>query len=216
MHLASGIFFLFALAAGVGAVHTMIPKTSFNSQSDFDADWSYNYPWGTDHNGGARMSQAQVKFSDGQLTLTAKKVTGQKDASHGGKAIKINYLSGAINAKEHFNVSRGGGYDFTGEFQATTTKGTWPAFWLTAVDGWPPEIDMAEWKGSGKISFNTFNTSSVLSWKDVTYPDPGAWHSIKCELRDINQKDVSVKFYMDGSLVTTQVGGGFFGKPMYL
>ncbi len=39
---------LLALAAGIEAVRTMIPKTSFNSQSDFDADWNYNYPWGTD------------------------------------------------------------------------------------------------------------------------------------------------------------------------
>ncbi|KAI8627420.1 hypothetical protein F5Y19DRAFT_477634 [Xylariaceae sp. FL1651] len=202
--------------AGAEAVHTMIPKTSFNSQSDFDTDWNYNYPWGTDHNGGARMNPSQVKFSSGMLTLTAKKVTGQPDAMHGGQKIKINYLSGAIHAKEHFNVSRGGGYDFTGEFKATTTKGTWPAFWLTAVDGWPPEIDMAEWKGSGKISFNTFNTSSILSWKDVTYPSPDQFHSIKCEVRDINQKDLSVKFYMDGSLVTTQIGGSFFGKPMII
>ncbi|OTA93255.1 glycoside hydrolase family 16 protein [Hypoxylon sp. CO27-5] len=216
MQLPRASVLLLAAAACADAVRTMIPKTSFNSQSDFDADWNYNYPWGTDHNGGARMDKNQVKFSDGMLTLTAKKVTGQKDATHGGKTIKINYLSGAINAKEHFNVSRGGGYDFSGEFKATTTKGTWPAFWLTAVDGWPPEIDMAEWKGSGKISFNTFNTSSVLSWKDVTYPNPDQFHSIKCEIRDINQRDVSVKFYMDGSLVTTQVGGNFFGKPMYL
>ncbi|KAL7626649.1 hypothetical protein AAE478_003422 [Parahypoxylon ruwenzoriense] len=216
MHLATATSLLLAAAACVDAVRTIIPKTSFDSQSNFDADWSYNYPWGTDHNGGARMDKGQVKFSNGMLTLTAKKVTGQPDATHGGNKIKINYLSGAISAKEHFTVARGGGYDFTGEFKATTTKGTWPAFWLTAVNGWPPEIDMAEWKGSGKISFNTFNTSSSLSWKDVTYSNPDQFHSIKCEVRDINQKDVSVKFYMDGNLVTTQVGGSYFGKPLYL
>ncbi|KAI1073856.1 concanavalin A-like lectin/glucanase domain-containing protein [Whalleya microplaca] len=216
MRISSTASLLLAIAAGAEAVRTIIPKTSFNSQSDFDADWAYNYPWGTDHNGAARMDKSQVKFSDGLLTLAAKKVSGQKDAQHGGKSIKINYLSGAINAREHITVARGGGYDFTGEFKATTTKGTWPAFWLTAVNGWPPEIDMAEWKGSGKISFNTYNTSSVISWKDVTYPNPDQFHSIKCEIRDINQRDVSVKFYMDGSLVATQVGGGFFGKPMYL
>ncbi|KAH9989489.1 concanavalin A-like lectin/glucanase domain-containing protein [Xylariaceae sp. FL0662B] len=216
MRIYSTALLLLNIVARVESARTMIPKTSFNSQADFDADWAYNYPWGTDHNGGARMDPNQVEFSDGMLTLTAKKVSGQKDAQHGGQNIKINYLSGAINAKEHFNVSQGGGYDFTGEFRATTTKGTWPAFWLTAVDGWPPEIDMAEWKGSGKISFNTFNTSSVLSWEDVTYSDPDQFHSIKCEIRDINQRDLSVKFYMDDSLIATQVGGDFFGKPMYL
>ncbi|KAH9903537.1 concanavalin A-like lectin/glucanase domain-containing protein [Xylariomycetidae sp. FL2044] len=214
---------LLALAASAGqAVRTVIPPTSFNSQADFDADWTYNYPWGTDHNGGARMSPSQVSFAgDGTLTLTARKVTGQPDAVHGGRNIKINYLSGAVSAREHFNVSGpagGGGYDFAGEFRAPTTRGTWPAFWLTAVEGWPPEIDMAEWKGGGKISFNTFNTSEVLAWKDVAYDaDPGAFHAIRCEVRDVgNERDVEVKFFMDGALVDRQVGGGFFGKPMYL
>ncbi|KAI1212349.1 concanavalin A-like lectin/glucanase domain-containing protein [Annulohypoxylon truncatum] len=216
MQLTKSSLLLFAAATCTEAVRTIIPTTSFNSQADFDADWDYNYPWGTDHNGGARMNESQVQFSDGLLTLTAKKVSGQPPATSGGQTIAINYLSGTIYAKEHFTVAQGGGYDFSGEFKATTTKGTWPAFWLTAVDSWPPEIDMAEWKGSGKISFNTFNTSSVLSWDDVTYPDPDEFHTIKCEVRDINQKDVSAKFYMDGSLVTTQVGGGFFGKAMYL
>jgi hypothetical protein len=43
-----GGLLLLALAAGIEAVRTMIPTTSFNSQSDFDTDWNYNYPWGTD------------------------------------------------------------------------------------------------------------------------------------------------------------------------
>ncbi|CCF39550.1 glycoside hydrolase family 16, partial [Colletotrichum higginsianum] len=175
----------------VGAVRTIIPKTSFDSQPNFDADWNYLYPWGTDHNGGARMNKDNVKFDSGVLTLTANK-------------ININYLSGAVHAKEHFNVSLGGGYDFSAELRATTTKGTWPAFWLTAVQGWPPEIDMAEWKGSGKISFNTFNTSSVVAAKDVDYPSPDTFHKIKCETRDLNGKDVQAKFYLDDQLVTTQ------------
>ncbi|KAH8166744.1 hypothetical protein CIB48_g1514 [Xylaria polymorpha] len=238
--------FLLTLAAGIEAVRTIIPTTSFNSQSDFDTDWNYNYPWGTDHNGGARMSKDQVKFSNGMLTLTAKKVTGQPDAVHGGKNIKINYLAGAIHAKEHFNVSRGGGYDFSGEFKATTTKVLGRLSGLRpSTDGlrrsiWPNGrvLERSLFIGRGALhtlavliflkstlrqlltsnwqSFNTFNTSSILSWKDVTYSSPDQFHSIKCEVRDINQKDVSVKFYMDGSLIATQIGGGYFGKPLYL
>ena len=123
------------LLSTTGAVRTMIPASSFSSQAAFDTDWNYLYPWGSDHNGAARMDKAHVRLSDGTVTLTAERVSGQKQATHGGKKIDIHYLSGAIHAKEHFNVSKGGGYDFTGEFRATTTKGTWPAFWLTAVDG---------------------------------------------------------------------------------
>ncbi len=205
-----------ATVAGAAVAKTAIPKTSFNSQNDFDAVWAYNYPWGTDHNGAARMDKSQVKLEDGVMTITAKRVNGQKPAHHGGKDIAIRYLAGTISAREHFTVSKGGGYDFAGEFRATTTRGTWPAFWLTAVDGWPPEVDMAEWKGSGKISFNTFNTSSQVAARDVTYPSPADFHKIRCELRDENGRDVEVKFYMDDALVTTQVGRGFTGKALYL
>jgi hypothetical protein len=198
------------------AKHIMIPSTSFNSQSDFTTDWNYLYPWGTDHNGAARMTRSQVSLSNGVLTLTAKRVDGEKPATHGGKQIPIRYQSGAVHAKEHFNVSPGGGYDFAGEFRATTTKGTWPAFWLTGVNSWPPEVDMAEWKGSGKISFNTFNTSSQVRARDVAYPRAGEWHRILCEVRDQNGRDVSVRFWMDGQLVEAQYGRGFVGQPMYL
>jgi beta-glucanase (GH16 family) len=163
------------------------------------------------------MSPSQVSLNNNILTITATPVSGQKPASHGGQSIPIHYLSGAVHAKEHFNVSRaaGAGYDFSAEFIAPVAKGTWPAFWLTAVDGWPPEVDVAEWKGSGKISFNTFNTSSQVAAKDVAYPDPGKWHAVKSEIRG-QGADVVVKFYLDGKLVVTQVGRGYVGKPMYL
>ncbi|KAH8879140.1 glycoside hydrolase family 16 protein [Thozetella sp. PMI_491] len=198
------------------ASKVIIPETCFDSQADFDKYFGVNYPWGTDHNGAARMDKSQVALVDGTLRHTAKRVNGQKDASHGGKAIKIKYLSGTTYAKEHFTVTKGGGFDFIGEFRATTARGTWPAFWLTAVDGWPPEVDMAEWKGSGKISFNTFNTSSQVAALDVQYPKPDDFHKIRCEIRDENGRDLAIKFFMDDKLVTTQVGKGFLGKAMYL
>ncbi len=230
-----------SLVQEAAAVSPRIPKTNLDSQKDFEAVWNYNYPWGTDHNGAARMDKSQLKLEDGTLTVTAKRVSGQKPARHGGKDIAVKYLSGAIHAKEHFAVTAGGGYDFSGDFKATTARGTWPAFWLTGIDvpGFvtppspflspevsappanlapclPSEVDMAEWKGSGKISFNTFNTSSQVAVKDVSYPAPADFHGIRCELRDVNGRDVSVKFYMDGSLVTTQMGRNFVGKPFYL
>lgn len=205
-----------SLPHAVTAKQVAVPLTSLDSPSNFDAEWGYNYPWGTDHNGAARMAKSQVTISGGTLTITAKRVNGEKPASHGGKQIAIKYLSGAIYAKEHFNVTRGGGFDFLGEFRATTTRGTWPAFWLTGVKGWPPEIDMAEWKGSGKISFNTFNTSSQVRARDVNYPSPGEFHKIRCEVRDQNGRDVAVKFFMDENLIEMQYGHGFVGQPMYL
>lgn len=195
---------------------TVIPTSCFNSQAAFSASFNNLYPWGTDHNGAARMNASQINVSNGVLTLTAQPVSGQPPAHSGGQTIAINYLSGTVYAKDHFTVAAGGGYDFIGDFQAPVAKGTWPAFWLTAVNSWPPEIDLAEWKGSGLISFNTFNTSSQVASLNVNYPTPGSFHTIKAEVRDENGKDVSIKYYLNGALVTTQYGKGFVGAPMYL
>lgn len=192
----------------------VIPTDSF---TDFDTYWNYNYPWGTDHNGGARMDKGQVSVaSDGTLTLTADPVTGQPPAENGGVTYPINYLSGAVHAKQTFTVAAGGGYDFEGEFLATTTKGTWPAFWLNAASGWPPEIDMAEWKGSGDISFNLFNTSSQVATHDVPYGDAASWHSIRCELRDEDGSTLRVKYYLDDVEQTTQYGADYIGAGLRL
>ncbi|KAL5615544.1 hypothetical protein BROUX41_005588 [Berkeleyomyces rouxiae] len=196
----------------------LIPSTALTTESLLEQYFNWFYPWGTDHNGSARMARSQITLSEETetLTLNASRVDGQGPASSGGKEIAIRYLSGAVHAKQHFTVNPGGGITYSGEFKAPVAKGTWPAFWLTASSGWPPEIDMAEWKGSGKISFNTFNTSSEVQALDVDYPNPGEWHKIRCETIDANGKDVQVKFFMDEKLITTQVGKGFVGKAMRL
>jgi beta-glucanase (GH16 family) len=163
------------------------------------------------------MDKAHVAISTpGILTLTAQRITGQPPATHAGKQIPINYLSGAVGARQKFTVATGGTLVFSASFLAPVAKGTWPAFWLTGVASWPPEIDMAEWKGSGKISFNAFNSSSVAATKDVVYAEPGRWHDVKCELKDNGSGVARVKYWMDGKEVVTQYGKGVVGKEMYL
>lgn len=189
-----------------------IPSTSFDSQTTFNTYWAYNYPWGTDHNGAARMASSQVKVGGGQVTLTATPTSGQAPT---GDGLAIHYLSGTIYAKEYFTVAANGGYDFTGDFLASTAKGTWPAFWLTGANSWPPEIDLAEWKGSGKISFNSLGINNQWITKDVAY-NSGSWHTLKMEVRDLNGVDVQTKFYMDGALQATQTGNAMVGKPFWL
>ncbi|KAK7988292.1 hypothetical protein PG989_008607 [Apiospora arundinis] len=202
-----------ASRAAAAAGKTVIPKDSFNA---FDTHWSYNYPWGTDHNGGARMNKAKVSTANDVLTLTASPASGEPPATNGGVQYPVHYLSGTVFAKQQFTVKPGGGYDFEADFKAPVAKGTWPAFWLTAVKGWPPEIDIAEWKGSGKISFNTFNTSSQVAAHDVTYPSPGNWHTIRAQIRTASATDVWVKFFMDGGEITTQYGKNYVNSAFYL
>lgn len=194
------------------ASHTIIPSSCFSSQSEFEQYFNYNYPWGDDHNGAARMDEAHVSLAGGYLTETAERVECQPDTDGG---LAINYLSGTFHGKQTYTVNAGGGFDFSADFKAPVDQGTWPAFWLTGVDSWPPEIDMAEWKGSGKISFNTFNTSSEVKAMDGEYPDSDEWHNIKTTIRDENGKDVVIQFFMNGELQDTQYGKDFVGKANY-
>ncbi|KKY18709.1 putative glycoside hydrolase family 16 protein [Phaeomoniella chlamydospora] len=193
------------------ATSTLIPTSCFDSTSTLESYFDYAYPWGDTHNGAAIMLESNAVIDPaGTLTLTAVYTGPQSDDS------SISYNSGTVYAKQSFTVEASGGLDFSASFIAPTVTGTWPAFWLTATSGWPPEIDMAEWKGDGKISFNTFNTSSVVATDDITYSDPGEFHSVKAELRDENGSDVSVTFYLDGTEITTQYAEGYVGQSMYL
>lgn len=189
-----------------------VPTTSFNSQTDFNTYWNYNYPWGNTHNGAARMDSAHVAIGNGQLTLTADYVTGQPATSSG---IAIHYLSGTIYAKQYYTVAVGGGYSFTGQFKAPTVKGAWPAFWLTGANSWPPEIDLAEWKGNGDISFNTYGMNSVWTTKNVAYSS-STFQTLTMDVLDYNGVDVQTKFYMNGALQSTQIGKGMVGQPLWL
>ena len=207
------LLFLFSSQA-VATQTTVLPKGSFHSQAHFDKYWDYDYPWGNTHNGAARMTSSHCSLASGHLVETAVYDPSQPDTS----SETINYLSCTVYAKQTFTVTSGGGYDFSADFIAPTVQGTWPAFWLTAVQGWPPEIDIAEWKGDGEISFNTFNTSSDVMAVNVEYPDASEWHSVRAEIRDEQDGsgDLSIAFYLDGSLQSTQYASDYVGKAFYL
>ncbi|KAJ5988964.1 hypothetical protein N7481_004174 [Penicillium waksmanii] len=187
--------------------NTLIPTSCFESTSSLTEYFNYNYPWGDTHNGAAIMKESNSVIADaGILTLNAT-YTGASDYA---------YDSGTVYAKQQFTVEAGGGLDFSAQFIAPVETGTWPAFWLNGVNSWPPEIDVAEWKGSGDISFNTFNSSSEVQAKDVEYPSPTDYHRVLAELRDEDGSNVSVNFYLDGTLITTQYASGLVGQPLNL
>lgn len=186
---------------------TLIPKSCFGSTSSLTEYFNYNYPWGDTHNGAAIMKSSNAVINTaGTLTLEAV-YTGASDYA---------WDSGTVYAKQHFTVAKSGGLDFTAQFNAPVAKGTWPAFWLNGVNSWPPEVDIAEWKGTGDISFNTFNTSSAVEALNVNYPSPTEFHTVLAELRDENGSDVKVNFYLDGTLVTTQYAKELVGQPLEL
>ncbi|KAL1698207.1 glycoside hydrolase family 16 protein [Schizophyllum commune] len=189
------------------AATTVLPKDSFSSFDDF---WKYLYPWGSDHNGSARMAESQVDVDSGTLVLKATPTTVSDKAS-------IHYLSGAVHSTKQITVTAENSYTLYGEFSAPTAKGTWPAFWLNAASGWPPEIDIGEWKGTADNWFNTFNTSSQVKSTTVPWPTDLSFHSLQAVLTaEPNGADVRVDFSMDGALKATHYAKDYVGKTLNL
>ncbi|THH17682.1 hypothetical protein EW146_g3182 [Bondarzewia mesenterica] len=202
----------------------VIPKSSFDNYTNLEKYWSYLYPWGSDHNGSARMvgnstNHDHISVANGVLTLKAMPTSNQP-ASTAAPYPAIHYFSGTIYANEQINVdgTDAVGYTVSGEFIAPTAIGTWPAFWLTAVEGWPPESDIGEWKGTQQTWFNTFNTSSQVHSTIVDWPTDGAFHSVSATLRTIegSTTDLSIEYFLDGVLKATDVAANFRGAAMWL
>lgn len=222
-----------AVAAVTGAVATapvanadtfedVIAATSFDSYAALESEWKYLYPWGSDHNGSARMyggpnDHSQISLSGGVLTLRAGRTTKDEGKSSSKPNLPIRYRSGAVHAKDQITVSDTyPNYEVKGEFQAPTARGTWPAFWLTAVNGWPPESDILEFKGDSTNWFNTFRTSSDVSTTKVNVGSAGSsWHEYRAWITKVSPTDVEIHYYVDGGWKGKH-RANFVGKPMWL
>jgi hypothetical protein len=195
---------------------------SFASYGTFEAEWNYLYPWGSDHNGSARMygsasDHNHIYLGSGVLTLKASRISWDEGTSSSTPHLPIRYHSGAVHAKNQIVVtSQFPEYEVKGEFQAPSAAGTWPAFWLTGVNSWPPESDILEFKGNSDNWFNTFRTSSDVSTTIVGVPSPGSWHTYRAWITKVNGTDVDIHYYLDGTWKAVHRGAGFVGKPLWL
>ncbi|CAK5272896.1 unnamed protein product [Mycena citricolor] len=219
-------FVSLALLLACNPVHgltTVIPSNSFSSYSVFESFWGYLYPWGSDHNGSARMVgnssyHQNIAVASNTLTLVATPTSNPvPPTSASNPHPAIHYASGTVYAKSHITVTTSQAYTLSGEFSAPTTFGTWPAFWLTAVNSWPPEVDIGEWKGTKNNWYNTFNTSSAVVSHLVPWPSDLSFHALKAVMTaQPNGADVKIDFYLDNVFQVTQIGAGFVNQPLWL
>lgn len=125
-------------------------EDNFDGTSLDKSKWNPTYNWGPTHNHRAYCAEENVLVEDGKLRLKgeAKKHPNAagKTAKFNNKEIPVDYTSGAIDTKNHFEFKYG---YLEGRFKAPWQQGTWPAFW-TLQDGWPPEIDVLEIPASRK------------------------------------------------------------------
>jgi hypothetical protein len=190
------------------ALVAVVPTNSFNS---FGTYWNYNYPWGTDHNGSARMRSQNVSVSGGVLTCTAYPGTVSGKPS-------IHYFSGTIYCKQQVTVSNAWPlWRVSGEFQCPSGRGTWPAFWLNNADGWPPESDIMEYKGSTTCWTNTYKNASG-AWSSVgsVISNPAGWHTYTAWIAKSSSTNVKIEYWIDGVKRATHYGQNFMNDPLNL
>ena len=227
-----GVLLVAVLVALLGAVaqpearaatwETLIDGNSFRDRAALQAEWNFRYPWGSDHNGTARMYASATDNNhvylspSGVLNIKATRITWNEGNSSADPHLPIRYHSGAIHAKDQILVNdQFPNYEVKGEFQAPSARGTWPAFWLTGAWSWPPESDILEFKGDNRNWFNTFRTPSDVSSTIVPVSSPGGWHSYRVWITKVSATDVDIHYYLDGAWRGVH-RGNFVGKPMWI
>jgi len=194
---------------------------SLKDYKTFESYWNYLYPWGQDHNGSARMYGASddhnhIYLEDNTIVLKASRINWDEGKSTSDPYPVIHYHSGAIHAKQTFTINdQYPDYEFKGEFIAPTKGGTWPAFWLTGVNSWPPEVDILEFKGNNVNWFNTFRTSSDVSTRKDTISNPNTWHEYRVWITKVSNTNVDIHFYIDGVWKAKHTAN-HVGKAFYL
>ncbi len=204
---------------GAAAWETLIDGNSFASRAALEAEWNYLYPWGSDHNGTARMYASSSDNNHlyispaGELNLKASRITWDEGNSSKDPYLPIHYHSAAVHAKNQILVNdQYPNYEIRGEFQAPSNGGTWPAFWITGANSWPPESDILEYKGDNRNWFNTYDGG----WDNtiVTVSSPGSWHEYRIWMSKISANDVEIHYYLDDVWKGAHVGSNFVGKAM--
>jgi galactan endo-beta-1,3-galactanase len=219
--LLAGTAVLAAPSASAATWETLINGSSFADRNTLMAEWNFRYPWGSDHNGSARMYASATDNNHvyispgGQLNIKATRIDWDEGTSSADPHLPIRYHSGAIHAKDQVLVNdQFPNYEVRGEFQAPSARGTWPAFWLTGANSWPPESDILEYKGDARNWFNTYDGA----WDNtiVGVSNPGSWHEYRVWIAKVNATDVDIHYYLDGQWKGQHRGSNFVGKPMWL
>lgn len=206
-----------ARKAGAVTYETILDASAFKSIERFEQHWNYFYPWGTDHNRSARMYKKQISIQNGILELKASRVGKDEGKSKHDPFLAIKYHAGAVHARKHITVTKEDPeYIVSGEFKAPIAAGTWPAFWLTAVNGWSPETDILEFKGDDLNWQNTFITLTDVTTIKRSIPDAHTqWHTYTAVLRRVNDETTSITYYIDGEKLGTH-DSNFTNKPLWL
>lgn len=218
--------FIYGDSANFTTVVPLQAKVYIDSLSFVSADslwkyWDMLYPWGSDHNGSARMYADNVSLlGNNTLRISAFRVPQTEGKSGADPYLTIAYHSGAIHAKQKIELTDQEPYwVISGDFQVPTMIGSWPAFWITGANSWPPEIDMMEFKGNNTCWQNTVDGTDWqhTSWQTTptVVSNAGGWHNYKMIFYRTSSTMIAEDLFIDGIKEATHIAD-FMNKPFWL
>jgi hypothetical protein len=161
--------------------------------SGFDNGWDHSgkLPWGanTDH-GSETYVAGNCQWGNNYLTLHSYWNTGGYRYSSA-----VSYCNTQVPASGYDTVTVS--CDIQNPYVGV--QGCWPAFWLDTTKSWPPEIDIAEFKGNqgGRVWQNVCNDSQ--QWQVAQNYVDGNWHTYSVVMGQANGGNRSYQLYLDGS-----------------
>lgn len=180
----------------------LVEEDNFNGTNLNTTMWGYgSTPWDSENQSSCTWIAPADTYLNGSGSLVLRSRSGSFVAPSGAS---FPYTSGWAWTKQW----RTYGYI---EIRASfpNNRGAWPAFWMLQ-DGWPPEIDIAEFRGAPK----NYMTQAYYdgSWYSNTEGgDYTGWHTYGLEW-----SQGLLKYYIDGNLIYTHTGSTVPSSPMYV
>jgi hypothetical protein len=148
-------------------------------------------PWGSHTDHGSEYYQSwDAEFGSGYLTLHSIYNTGGHKYESGVAWAKTNVPSSGYS---YVTV------DVDMYVPVAGTRGCWPAWWLDSATSWPPEIDIAEFKGNGNVWQNVDDDNNNWQSKQ-TGINASQWHHYGLALGPSNGGYRTYQLFTDGSI----------------
>lgn len=204
--LCAGIFSTAQAAPPASQAWNLVWADEFNGTTLDTNLWGYgSTPWGAENQSKCTVIPPEDTYVGGG-NLTNRSRAG---AFTGPSGKTYPYTSGWTWSKTWLTY----GY-LEIRAQYPDERGAWPAFWMLQK-GWPPEIDIAEYRGNPRGYMTEALFNNQRKWNSSTVPDTGGsyagWH-----LYGLEWGPGCLKFYIDGVLKRTVNDPLVPASPMYV
>ena len=162
--------------------------------SGFDNGWDHNgvLPWGAHQDHGSEYYvSGNCQWGGNYLTLHSYPNTGGYKYESG-----VSFCNTQVPASGYDSVTVS--CDIQNPYVGV--QGCWPAFWLDTTKSWPPEIDIAEFKGNqgGNVWQNVCD--DYQNWQVAQNCVDGNWHTYSVVMGAANGGNRWYQLYKDWSL----------------